>query len=118
MTTEQIKEYNTLCAKFLKPSNELIDYYLPQFGLYIFKYGDIHYEEVFRIDEMKFHSDWNWIMEVVDAIEKLDYSDSSNIDIKLYRQTDKICCLPIYTKKEAVVQAIYLFLKWYNEQKL
>lgn len=114
MTQEEILEYNKLCAEFL--------------GV------DIHYSvEVYKdsksplrqyIDNrpksepLLFHSDWNWIMEVVEAIEKLP-------GIKQFHIVDNSAYLNgglnvgsfanESGKKEAVVQAINQFLIWYNE---
>ncbi len=114
MTQEEILDYNKKCAEFL--------------GV------DIHYSvEVYKdsksplrqyIDNrpksepLLFHSDWNWIMEVVEAIEKKGY------EIDIFSNCVEICDIPDEnyiteavgkTKKEAVVQAINQFLIWYNE---
>jgi hypothetical protein len=79
------------------------------------------------LDEMKFHSDWNWIMDVVGAIDKLEFF---SFDI----QKQPFCNLnvaqvnvaPLHpygmsilftsavhkeSKKEAVIQAIWEFLQ-------
>lgn len=81
MTREEIIKYNKRCAEFLIPDNNSIYYYLPKFGLYLNRYGEVYYEEVFKIDEMKFHSDWDWIMEVVEAIEKVSKYTIMNKDL-------------------------------------
>ena len=127
MTQKEILEFNKICAKFLMTNNDFINiYYFPQFGHYKISYGEPYYEEAFRIDEMKFHSDWNWIMEVVEAIEKLDdfYVQIEENACYIYdiskfdnEQTNAFIKVDINTtsKKEAVVQAINQFLIWYNE---
>lgn len=120
MTQKEILEFNKICAKFLMTNNDFINiYYFPQFGHYKISYGEPYYEEAFRIDEMKFHSDWNWIHEVVEAIENKGYDVFIN---GLYcRITDsgmtdfEIESGAATTKQEAVVQAINQFLIWYNE---
>ena len=73
--------------------------------------------------ELLFHSDWSWLMQVVERIESLgfeffivesrckiahntDHSIETLIDFEI-----------IGTKKEAVYKACIEFIKWYNEQK-
>ena len=68
----------------------------------------------------KFHSDWNWLMQVVEKIESLGY----NIDTMKY-QSSQFCGIYrdgkiIYTnycetKIEAVYNACLEFVKWYNK---
>ena len=70
------------------------------------------------VAKLKFHSDWNWIMEVVEAIEKIYHIQGVEIN-------GNCCLIKTYTfhkhrsetKKEAVVQAINKFLIWYNKNK-
>lgn len=81
------------------------------------------------IDLMRFHSDWNWIMEVVEAIEELNMEISildeecSIIDTeKAEKEENPFMIEPVSfgegeTKKEAVVKAINQFLIWYNGNK-
>jgi hypothetical protein len=79
--------------------------------------------EKIAVAKMKFHSDWNWIMEVVEKIETL-------IDgFVLFRIEDEGCFVAamgvqnynnyttMATKKEAVIQAIWDFLNWHKENK-
>ena len=73
---------------------------------------------------MRFHSDWNWIMEVVEAIEKLGYYTKNecirNVNYfniyELKNNEETFYGSGNNSKKEAVVQAIYQFLKWYNNE--
>ena len=124
MTQEQLLEYNKMCAKFLGVDNTLSCYYLPKFGLYKNSYGEIYYEEVFNEDELKFHSDWNWIIEVVEVIEKLGYYTKNecirNVNYfniyELKNNEETFYGSGNNSKKEAVVQAIYQFLKWHNNE--
>lgn len=72
----------------------------------------------------KYHSDWNWLMEVVEKIENLGYP----IDIIQYHSIDKQFC-GVYnngkrivtniaeSKMEAVYNTCVEFIKWYNQQK-
>lgn len=109
----QILEYNELCAKFLKPNNEFRNYHFPDFGRYVNKYGNIEYEEVFSINEMEFHSDWNWIMKILKSVRevintKLSINDFSHVrDMGLFFN-------PYVYSKEQVTKSIYDFLIWYD----
>lgn len=65
-----------------------------------------------------FHSDWNWLMEVVEKIESLDYrfaiteflSEVSNEKLSIKSWKEK-------TKFENTYNACVEFIKWYNQQK-
>lgn len=117
----QVLEYNKMCVEFLLPKNDFDVYYLPQFGRYESNYGAITYYDSFSINDLKFHSDWNWIMELVEAIESFNSSmtlfiiedERCHVDSQLGWHID----VGTSSKKEAVVQAIYNFLKWYNSNK-
>lgn len=79
--------------------------------------------------ELKYHKDWNWLMEVVEKIESLDFysfeikkysvcvykynDDGENVrsitsKYATYRGTEKI---------RATYDACVEFIKWYNEQE-
>lgn len=62
----------------------------------------------------RYHSDWNWLMEVVEKIESLE--ENNNL-MDCFKQSNKVCGLPIYTKIEAVYNACIEFIKWYNLNK-
>ena len=73
----------------------------------------------------KFHSDWNWLMQVVEKIESLGYNiDTMKVDITKY-QSSQFCGIYIdgkriytnycETKIEAVYNACVEFVKWYNK---
>ncbi len=134
------QEFNKLCAEFLFP--ELID--IDDTGVWginrfktsrVPKILKLHYSNIFQEHDLKFHSDWNWIMEVVEKIDNIfvfeDYSVSMTLETHglsiitvHYYQPDrtKQKIIKQFTsisknKKEAVVEAIWEFLQWYNEQK-
>lgn len=74
----------------------------------------------FAVEELKFHSDWNWLMEVVENIE----SNGFNFEIKknwarISRKGENIILRweEDRSKIEAVYNACIEFIKWYNEQK-
>ena len=122
------QEYNKLCAEFLggKIKEDGWNFCLTDFGV---KYCGYGFHEGF---ELKFHSDWNWIMEMVEAIEKLKFRFEIALnEVNLYciSEEKRFSCAINYhdcenygeeihlTKKEAVVQAINQFIDWYNKQK-
>ena len=114
MNKQEIENYNRLCAEFLGWKN-LNDDSFPE---YVNPLGDFY-----QLKELKFHSDWNWIMAVVEAIEELDIIASFQIEqptIYIWKSSETSTfegiSIDIFTmsKKEAVVQAINKFLIWYN----
>lgn len=60
-------------------------------------------------ETMRFHYDWNWLMEVVNKISeyRLAYPEQAN----------KVCNLKIVINKNALYNACVEFAKWYNQQK-
>lgn len=130
MTQEEI-EYNKKCAEFLGWHSEAVIHDANP------KHPNLS-EEYFRVPDdiispfrwlkprhMEFHSDWNWIMEVVEAIEELDVVASFQIEqptIFIWVSSEDSTFkgieidINIMSKKEAVVQAINQFLIWYDEQ--
>lgn len=115
MEQEEIIEYNKLCAEFLNWQN-INDKGFPE---YIDSFGNLY-----KLKDMKFHSDWNLIISLVEAIEKLGYESLSGGseyyypergmryiqsfikgDINIYQENKD--------KKEATIKAINKFLIWY-----
>jgi hypothetical protein len=116
------QEFNRLCAEFLgwkQNSNKTTFYVDKNDGRHIYEMHDL-----------KFHSDWNWIMEVKNKICQLNLIDEFNTSYDSVSKGWHCQILPAYknsfnsfygaivsTEKEAVVQAIWQFLNWYNKQK-
>ena len=115
-------------------SGKYYDYWLPNnFNLILEQeiqiesnngWGLVHQDYVF-VRDLIFHSDWNWLMEVVEKIESI-LPDDSIITIEY-----KNCFIPVLddeepftiegggkTKIEAVYNACLEFIKWYNENKI
>jgi hypothetical protein len=108
MTQEEIDNYNCLCAKFLGwVYNEQTNFWNE----------DMRHDFSFLEDyDLKFHSDWNWIMEVVEAIKNTtnprEHSDTTFSTLRFEIQTHLG-----RANKEAVIETINQFLIWYNENK-
>lgn len=123
MTQEEIIDYNKRCAEFLGWKN-LNDDSFPE---YIDKLGNFY-----PLKELTFDSDWNWIMEVVEAIEKLKFRFEIALnEVNLYciSKERRFSYAINYhdcenygeemhlTKREAVVIAINQFLIWFEQYK-
>ena len=128
MTEKEILEYNKRCAEFLgKETKVYTD--TPTLTWYRFNNG------MLLTKDMKFHSDWNWIHEIKEAIVKLGYFFISNpfIDDETNELSGEHFCVVTYksnnikspyfidvvgchSEKEAVVEAINQFLIWHKEK--
>jgi hypothetical protein len=110
------EKYNKLCADFLGCSQR-------KFGFWNGEGKLIQSKSLLLTSDLRFHSDWNWIMEVVEKIETLFDG------FVLFKIEDESCFVAVTgvqnynnyttmaTKKEVVVQAIWEFLNWYNINK-
>jgi hypothetical protein len=129
-TQEEILEYNKRCAEFLglkrgwwiSQQKPLTDDKKQWWDIdeKTFLGTRVYYDK-----DLLFHSDWNWIMEVVEAIEKLRYLVVIQSNFCQIQEVGKkensfspriIAYQEALTKKEAVVQAINQFLIWYNNE--
>lgn len=99
MTQQEILEYNKRCAEFMYPyakaeyeSGEIsVEDGIYKKGLWVFGHYNL----------MRYHSDWDWIMEVLSRI----------ISLPLVEETYNFHHLKLSTSKEEVVRAINEFLK-------
>ena len=113
---ENILENNRLIAEFLGQKSD--KYEFPQFG-YMNTKGDFITE--FNDSQLKFHKDWNWLMEAVEKIESKGFDIFINtcvcriVDVGEDRFED-IECFVNNNKKQAVYKAVVEFIKWYNNQ--
>ena len=73
------------------------------------------------IDSLQFHSNWNWLMEVVEKIESLGfYFEIKRNWVKITKNKKVILVRWEDDRKKigAVYNACLEFIKWYNENKL
>lgn len=116
MTQKEILDFNKRCAEFLgfkyRNSKKAWGRYPLSDNSFFSLKGWI------SMDRLKFHSDWNWIMQVVEAIkEKTKFKSIDECSEEEWYATTGITKLTITAPKEAVVQAINNFLIWYNENR-
>lgn len=122
MTQQEILEYNKRCVEFLGWRKTHPN--IKNWHIYITLIGSISY------DKMLFHSDWNWIMEVVEKIQTLDklggivmiqqgrcrITSRMAGDNTVYADVSYYYLHGMRKQKEAVVQAIHQYLIWYNNE--
>ena len=145
------REFNRLCAEFLEikfnekrfdsPNEKAASLFIKiNTLLHCYDIDCYNIENIIPEEYYKFHSDWNWIIEVKKAIESIrldipNYYVIEWFEVHLYssgcliksglRHADGETTSPYYYEnsiwrkdsKEAVVQAIWEFLQWYNKQK-
>lgn len=121
MTQQEINDFNSKCAEFLGLKR---GWWIPQQKPLTEdkkQWWDIDNKtflgiKVYYDNELQFHSDWNWIMELVKAINMIPNPKDSN-DTTLYTYRLTVQSILRSANKEAVVQAINSFLKWYEQNK-
>jgi len=67
------------------------------------------------LSDLKFHSDWNWLIQVVEKIESLDIYYNKYIDYNSSMFTNGK--IELSTNIDHVYNACVSFIKWYNSQK-
>ena len=73
-------------------------------------------KNAFAVEDLQFHSDWNWIMDVIFKINILPNSkDQSDTTLQTHRVNVQSTLRS--ANMEAVVLSINKFLIWYNEAK-
>ena len=107
-------ENNKLIAEFMG----LEEIYTPLLNIY-----EISETETCLETDLAYHTDWDWLMEVVEKIE----SEGFSIEMNRQEEGDYQCLITkgndikfqtfSSMKIEAVYNACVEFIKWYNEQK-
>ena len=131
MTTEN----NKIIAEFMIKQEPTENFCVGSIGQEVGVFTGIK-TEYFKYEDLKFHSDWNWLMEVVEKIEQTTIKETygqfnekeSNaiVSVVIENKFCQILSNGIYlneivseneeTKIEAVYNACLEFIKWYNEQ--
>lgn len=111
-------EFDDLSETFETPFLKLID---PN------AFGDEQYSCKLQDFELEFHSDWNWLMSVVEKIENLqDENNCAIYNVQIEQSFTEIIDnhtsetiiynIDADSKIEAVYNTVIEFIKWYNEQ--
>jgi len=131
MNPEETIEFNKRCAEFLGgESQPLFMPYAPEkddMWFDVNKHPELQNPDgssMWKLHELKFHSDWNWIMEVVEAIQKIVIKNNEEFCIEFYEGLPNepktiVSVNNIITKdknpKKAVVSTINKFLIRYSK---
>lgn len=72
-------------------------------------------------ENLKYHSDWNWLHQAIDKIEDLGYpidifKKAVSIHLDNGEPIVDLCGKNYNTKIEAVHEAVYQFVVWHNQQ--
>ena len=111
-TKEEILEYNKRCAEFLGVD---VDY-----SIEVYKDSKSplrnHIDNKPKSEPLLFDDDWNWIMEVILAINMIPNPKNPS-DATLQTKRTAVQSILRSANKEAVVKAINQFLIWYEQNK-
>jgi len=76
--------------------------------------------EVLDLNKLKYHFDWNWLIEVVEKIEKNYIVDICGKAVSIHENNGEmivdLCGKNYSNKTEAVYNACVKFIKWHNQQ--
>jgi len=91
--------------------NKLIAEFMGNIPIFENEYQMVtHNNMCYGVDELKYHTDWNWLMQVVEKI--LNISLELDSMETYYNITDSIPNI------EQTHEAVIEFIKWYNEQNI
>ena len=118
---ENIIENNKLIAEFLNwEFDDLSETFETPFLKLVepHAFGDEQFSCKLQDFELEFHSNWNWLMQVVEKIEKLKCTVVIEKNIcRIHKGGLHFGhAYKFETKIEAVYNACLEFIKWYNEQ--
>ena len=119
MTPKEILEGNKLIAEFMN-LEEIDGFTTSLSGLEVSAKGYKYEYEFVLLDDLRYHSSWDWLMSVV---EKIEFLSGHLVEIGLTSCTIKNIDLTwVHTsqgisKIESVWLACLAFIKWYNQNK-
>lgn len=97
-TAQNIAENNKLMAEFLGNT-------------------ETHIKNFGGIEKTKYHSDWNWLMSVVEKIESFEYLVEIRENVCFIKTSEQDYFSELEnTKIKAVYNACVKFIKWYNQK--
>jgi hypothetical protein len=109
---------NILIAEFMGINHLDDDKYIN--NLKEMKAEGLYFEQGYMTSELKFDTDWNWLMPVIRKIEELgnDVLITTNyIQISFDEGEQFIVIDDLNIKIDSVYNAVVEFIKWYNENK-
>ena len=109
---------NILIAEFMGINHLNDDKYIN--NLKEMKAEGLYFEQGYMTSELKFDTDWNWLMPVIRKIEELgnDVLITTNyIQISFDEGEQFIVIDDLNIKIDSVYNAVVEFIKWYNENK-
>lgn len=132
----EIVENNKLIAEFMEVKLSSKHFIIPELErLTTAPYSyEVETSSLFEADELEYHESWDWLMLVVDKIEKMGYNFSTRLNhdtnegaihYSCFAQRDeenkvafdKIIGGVVSSKTEkidSVYQAVLTFINWYN----
>jgi hypothetical protein len=119
ITQEWVEQFIKKCADFLGKDYDTEIYSVCTNHLYDCGYRNPEYIEN-PINWDCYHSDWNWIMEVVDKIQYYRACILSKNHCEVHMMpTDSVTSINIgaISSRLATIQAIDQFIDWYYKQK-
>jgi len=133
MTGEEIFEYNKKCAEFLGAykvdMKNGLDYYQHDFftrEVWSTQCQGYVEKDIICSIYLQFHSDWNWVMKIVEAIEDIIFDEDNSFNVTI--GSTNYCVIQdsngeVFNtiqdygnrKIDTVVLAINQFLIWYEK---
>jgi hypothetical protein len=123
-------EKNRLIAQFMgcEPTPDALDrsvlaYYIGDVIINADNSKNENDENVFHPEDMQFHTDWNWLMPVIDKIESMGYwVDYTKGDVFIYDDNyNLVIPNPMHenedTKLSIHYKAVVEFINWYNNKQ-
>lgn len=116
---QEILDYNKRCAEFLGCKCSVNEQYeLPNMMTFPPKQNSnlCSTSSVCCVKDMQFHSDWNWIHEIIEKIRKDVVILENSVGLYL-KARGPISKSILKNDKESVVKAINEYLIWYEKTK-
>ena len=129
LTDKEILEYNQLIANFRGAKYDKdTNFPIHPDNLWLPIHGVVNYKTIRNGKIIRYHNSFEWIMDIVEQIEKLDLIDEFNICYDSVAKGHIVSITPafkdafntihteVYEKKiDAIYDAVIQFIKWYNQ---
>ena len=117
-----MKEQNKLIAEFMGYETDNIEVTMPENFREVYRFesapSDFFSSTLFKLQDCKFHSSWDWLMPVVEKIESLGHgvtiyrkgchiNNEASFSVNGFKHSSKI---------EQTYKAVVEFINWYNQQ--